>query len=444
MVVRSRRLLVVVRAVYGARNGFAPLLGVIEGSSYYRRGLVRVVFSDGSPEGVLGEALGLGYLPVVFYGLSSFVYLELRGELRRVSSRFPVVVGGPHVEGAYWQVLRDGVRFAVVGDGENAVEGILDYFFGEGDVGDIPNIAFRDESGGFRVTRIERVDLDAYPGFTRIGDLFPPIEIMRGCPFRCRFCQVPWLFKKSVRYRSVDRVLDIVGYYVGRGRRRIRFTAPIGFAYMSGGLGEVNYDAIESLLGGVRGLGGVPFLGSFPSEVRPEYVDGRVLDIVRRYAGNKRISVGLQSGSDRLLRLMWRDHSVEDALEAVRLIMGKGFKPVVDLIFSLPGETEEDVEATVRVMRLLAGWRAKMRLHTFMPLPGTPLALERPIPLHPLYRETVKRLMGLGVFEGYWEDQEEYAWRLHCLMASDPKPTREPEPLLEELEECRRRGVSIG
>lgn len=167
---------------------------------------------------------------------------------------------------------------------------------------------------------------------------------------------------------------EAVKDYVAGGRRDIRFMAPVGFAYGSRGLREPNPGAIEELLLAVRRAGGRPCLGSFPSETRPELVTPEVLRVVRRLAVNRRISIGLQSGSDRLLEAHWRRHTVEQALHAAELAARHGFTPAVDIIMGLPGETEDDVEATVRVIERLALIGARIRPHTFMPLPGTPLA----------------------------------------------------------------------
>ena len=432
------RLVFVARVVYGARNAWAPLAAALEDHGLLG-GELGLILVEGDPEPVARRLEEEGARPVVLYGVSSPSYLELRGEIRRIARRYPVVAGGPHAEGAYWHLLRDGAVAAVVGDGEAAIVGLAEYFLGWRDLSGVPNIAYR-EGGRFRVTRNVLVDLDEYrPHYPRIG-LYPPIEIMRGCPFKCRFCQVPWLFKASVRYRSPERVLEAVGDYVGAGRKRIRFIAPVGFAYMSRGM-EPNVEAIEELLAGTRRLGGEPYLGSFPSETRPEYVTPEVLRVVKRYAANRRIALGLQSGSDRLLEAVGRGHSVEDALNAVELILAHGLTPVVDIIFSLPGETEEDVRETVRVMEHLAARGARLRLHTFLPLPGTPLSRARPRPVHPLYRRTVTRLLGKGVLEGYWREQEELAPRIYCLTALDPAPTPEPRPLPGAMEYCRRHNV---
>jgi len=432
----QQRLVLIARVVYGARNGFAFIASALK-----RSGLlgsrVELVFTSDDPRALARGLRDRGRRVVVLYGLSSPVFLDYMGEVAQVASEFPVVAGGPHAEGAYWQLLRLGVYAAVVGDGENAVTGLAEHFLGERELGDVPNIAFSD-GGVFRVTRVELVSLDDYEPFSKEYDLYPPIEIMRGCFYRCRFCQVPWLFKSRVRFRSVSSVTRAARAYVEAGQERIRFIAPIGLAYGSEKPGEPNPAAVEELLRSVRSVGGKPYLGTFPSETRPEYVTPEVLRILRRYAANKRLAIGLQSGCNRVLRMSGRDHSVEEAMEAVKLARRYGYRPVVDLLFGLPGEDEEAVEKTIKVMKELAAMKAQMRLHTFIPLPGTPFAREKPKPIHPGYREIIKELSATRLLEGAWEEQERLAPMIYCLTALDPAPTKTPKPSKEDQEYCSK------
>ena len=418
----SRRVAFVGRVVYGARNGFAHIASALRKA----RSEARLVLVEGDPLPTAMRLEEKGYKPVVLYGLSTPVFLEFALEVARTASRYPVVAGGPHAEGAYWQLLRLGVDAAVVGDGEAAIEWLALYYQGEADIGEVPNIAYMAD-GRPRVNRQVLVDLDDYEPYSIEHGLFPPIEIMRGCTHRCKFCQVPWLFKSSVRFRTPDNVVKAARVYVDHGRRHIRFVAPVGFAYMSESPDKPNVDAIERLLKGVRQAGGIPYLGSFPSETRPETITDEVLEVVARYAGNRKVSVGLQSASDRLLESVNRGHTVEEAMRAVDRILSHGLTPVVDIIMGMPGETLEDVEATVKAMFDLASKGARLRLHYFLPLPGTPLARSRPEPLSPLYRKAVTKLLGKGVLEGDWVDQEKLAWDMYCLMKWDPAPS--PEPL---------------
>jgi len=69
---------------------------------------------------------------------------------------------------------------------------------------------------------------------------------------------------------------------------------------------SVNLDAIEKLLEELskktRNIGGRIFLGSFPSEVRPEHVTEESIKLLRKYVANKSIIMGAQSGSEEILR----------------------------------------------------------------------------------------------------------------------------------------------
>ncbi len=419
------RLALLARIVYGAKNGFAHIASALEKAGLLGRS-VRLYFTE-DPYRDARIMEERGYKPVILYGLSTPIFLDLEEEVRMVASRYTVIAGGPHAEGAYWHLLRLGAYASVVGDGEPAVIGLVENLLGWRDITSVPNIAYR-EGDRFKTTRIELIDLDEYRPYHEGLRLYPPIEIMRGCMYRCLFCQVPWQFKSSVRFRSPSAVHDAVKSYVAHGFRDIRFIAPVGFAYMSKG-DKPNTGAIEELLSGVVDAGGRPYLGTFPSETRPEYVTPEVLEVVKKYAANKRISVGLQSGSERLLHRVNRGHGVSEVLEVVRLIHAYGFRAVVDLILGMPGEDDEDVERTVEVMYRLADMGARIRLHVFLPLPGTPLARYAPRHIHEKYRKAILRLLGRGVFEGDWREQEELAWRIYCRTAADPAPTREPKPL---------------
>ncbi|MEB3779162.1 MAG: TIGR04013 family B12-binding domain/radical SAM domain-containing protein [Desulfurococcales archaeon] len=435
------RIALIARVISGGRNGFAHIASALEASGHLND-TVRLIIHEGDPLPVAARYAGVGFKPVVLYGLSTPLFLDYMVELRRVASRYPVVVGGPHAAGAYWHVLWLGAVAAVIGDGEPAIVGLIEYFSGLRDIRDVPNIAYR-EGDRYRTTRIELVDLDDYKPYSRLYSLYPPIEIMRGCQYRCTFCQVPWMFKSRVRFRSVESVGDSVKDYVRVGKRDIRFIAPIGFAYMSKDLKTPNLEALEGLLRSVVESGGRPYLGTFPSETRPELVTVDVLDLLKRYAANRRIALGLQSGSDELLDRVRRDHYVDDVFNAVEIINSKGFQAVVDFIMGLPGETDGDVEASVNAMLRLVRMGARLRLHTFLPLPGTPLARAKPRPIHPLYSKTILKLLGKGVLEGYWREQETLAKRIYCLMTYYPTPTPNPNPLPSASELCRDEWIKL-
>jgi B12-binding domain/radical SAM domain protein len=220
------------------------------------------------------------------------------------------------------------------------------------------------------------------------------IEISRGCPFGCAFCQTPRIFGSAMRHRSIDTIAPFARRY-----RDIRLVSPNALAYGSDGR-RPRLEKVERLLSSLEGK---VYFGTFPNEVRPEFVTGEALERIGRFCANTRIAFGIQSGSDHVLGRIGRGHTVADGVRAVELCRDHGFTPVVDLIMGFPFETEEDESATLK----LIGWVVRsghVRLHLFIPLPGTPLAGTSPLPISQRAEQLLGRLALAGKLTGSWMD----------------------------------------
>lgn len=256
------------------------------------------------------------------------------------------------------------------------------------------------------------VNLDDYPPMGVTHRRFGPVEITRGCPCGCGFCQTSFLFGGKMRHRSVDRVVHWVRQAMKRGYRYVRFVTPNALAYQSADNGRTaNLDAIEDLLTEAGRLVGKErvYFGTFPSELGPELVTREAVELIRRTCGNDNLIVGAQTGSDRLLRSLHRRHNVADTIAAVEEIAHGGLTPIVDFIFGLPGEEPDDLASTVRLVEDLVGKGAVIHAHTFMPLPGTPLADAPPGRVDPALHPLLDRLASQGHQIGQWRKQEEIA-----------------------------------
>jgi len=169
---------------------------------------------------------------------------------------------------------------------------------------------------------------------------------------------------------------------------------------------------VEALLATTReaiGPAGRIFFGTFPSELRPEHVSARALQLIRRHCHNQAVILGGQSGSDRLLEAMGRGHDAAAVERAARLSLEAGLLPSVDLIFGFPGEEEADRIATRALMVRLAALGARIHAHAFMPLPGTPWAGATPSPLDAESRLLLDRLASKGQAHGRWKRQQAIA-----------------------------------
>jgi B12-binding domain/radical SAM domain protein len=271
--------------------------------------------------------------------------------------------------------------------------------------------------------RAAPVVLDDHPGSSRRLGKALALEVTRGCIWACSFCQTPFQHRARFRHRSLASVRAWARHAVELGHRDVRFLTPSALSYGATGA-EVRLDAVEALLAAVRdeiGPGRRIFFGTFPSELRPEHVSPEALRVVARWADNRALAVGAQSGSERLLRVMERGHGVEEVVRAVRVAVEAGFSPSVDLILGLPGETEDDLEATRRLMRQVAELGARVRGHAFLPLPGTPWRLQPPGRLDATTRTLLDRLASEGRASGQWRAQADLAERL-ARGAPRPRP----------------------
>lgn len=255
------------------------------------------------------------------------------------------------------------------------------------------------------------VNLDLYPGFSELTEYLPPLEITRGCRCGCMFCGVPKLNAGTVRHRNIDAIVEIVKEYfrVQPSRRNLKFLAPNAFAYGSYD-GKPNLDKLYLLLETVKKLGIKKInLGCFPSEVRPDYVTREVMELVTPYLANKTIVMGLQSGSDKMLKKMNRGHTSEQAVNAIALLREFGFLPHVDFIIGNPDETEEDQLELVDFMeKMINDYAIKVHMHTFTPLPSTPWANKQQSPVCEEARRRIHLLEKTGNLDGWWENHIGY------------------------------------
>ncbi len=300
------------------------------------------------------------------------------------------IAGGPHAS-ACWEEVARVADYVVVGEGERTLPRLLDAIEA-GSATPVPGTA---TAAGGLVPADHAVRLDAYPPFSHRKGY---IECSRGCPHACAYCQTPRLFPGGMRHRSIDACVE-----AARALPDVRFVTPNAFAYGSDGR-TPRLEKVRRLLEALAREDATIWFGTFPSEVRPEFVTDEALELVREFCANTRVHFGVQSGSDRVLGLLGRGHTVADGLVAVDRVLDHGFVPVVDVILGFPFETDAEQEATLALAEQLARRGCRVHAHRFMPLPGTPLASRPARTLVPTARRRLGRLALDGKLTGSLSD----------------------------------------
>lgn len=300
------------------------------------------------------------------------------------------IVGGPHATARY-QDMAEIADYVVVGEGEYTVPRLLTAI--SENRAPPPGVATR----GRYVPSDHTVIPDFYPSFSHYKGY---IEISRGCPHSCQYCQTPCMFGHRMRHRGIDSVCDLAMHF-----RQVRFVTPNALAYGSNGR-DIRPDKVEKLLVALKKkLSREVYFGTFPSEVRPEWITPESVDLIRTYCDNKKLHIGAQSGSDTVLRRMSRGHTCADALSAIDATRDGGLIPIVDVIFGFPGEQEEEQEETISLVREVCR-NGYIHAHRFIPLPGTPLAGAEPTPVIAKAKAVLGSLALAGRVTGSWNEPE--------------------------------------
>jgi B12-binding domain/radical SAM domain protein len=355
------------RLIQAAQNSYAVLSAACEKEGYLLN-LTRKPLDD-----------------VTCYSLNSINASLYRDEI--AAADCITVVGGPHAT-AYPRETAEYADYVVAGEGEFTLPRLLARIE-DGRDGKIPGVA----TGTWYEPADSCVRLDAYPAFSRRQGY---VEISRGCPFSCGYCQTPQIFGHCMRHRS----LDVIARYANK-YEDARFVSPNAFAYGSDGI-YPRWEKIERLF---RKLEHRIYFGTFPSEVRPEFICEDSLSLLSTYCSNAKLHFGAQSGSNAVLARLLRGHTVDDVINAVELCTGFSITPVVDFIVGLPIETDIDQNKTLDLIQWVARF-GKVHVHRFLPLPGTLLAGTNARSLLPETEKIFGKLAYSGKLTGSWNDPE--------------------------------------
>jgi B12-binding domain/radical SAM domain protein len=396
------------------RTGTATLIAALERVTEDVNGSVRVV----GPEGVsaVGFTSKRKFRDILCMSSMTEGFPQVRRMLRALVSKwgehaFLSICGGSHPSGDPGAVLQSGFDYCCVGEGEATVAEIARR---GGAGGRLPSIA-----GLFHLLdgkivgqpRPDSVDLDLYDALPRRINFPTYIEVGRGCRWGCSYCQTPRIHGSTERFRSPRQLESLAAAYAGFGMQDFRLLLPNALGYRSTQAGRPNCDALDELLACIASGAKSRriWLGSFPSEVRPDYVTEDALGVLKRYVTNRSLVIGAQSGSQRILDLTHRGHTVDDVRVACRLAVSMGFEPSADIMLGFPFEDGWDREATFDLVEELGAGGTRCNMHFLMPLPGTPLSGSRPTFLTGGQRKRIDTLAQRGIVRGGWRRQEEVA-----------------------------------
>ncbi len=364
-----------------------PPLGLLYVAAHLRDVGVDVAVWDGTfrYRGEFVSALLERRPPVVgFYAnmVTRKNILRMAAVARRLGAR--TVVGGPDPANYVEHYLDADIDAVVLGEGELTMAEALPRLLAAGPPGPAPDlhgvagIAFRDDEGvTIRTTpRAQIKDLDDMPGPARdLIDLdaylacwkrhhgVSSVNLItaRGCPFHCNWCSHA-VYGHSHRRRTPAHVADEVEELLQRYRPDQLWFADDVFTIHKKWLQKF---AGELERRGVR----VPF----ETITREDRLDDETIDLLAKM-GARKIWVGAESGSQRILDAMQRSTDASRVVDVVRKLRAAGIETGMFLMLGYEGEDLADLEASIDMVARAA---PDVFLTTVSyPIAGTPYAAQ--------------------------------------------------------------------
>jgi tRNA-2-methylthio-N6-dimethylallyladenosine synthase len=171
------------------------------------------------------------------------------------------------------------------------------------------------------------------------------VPVQRGCNHRCTFCIVPYV-RGPEKNRAPDRILDEVRQIAGRG---ITEVVLLGQTVNSWQWQEWRFPELLRAVARVDGIRRVRFTSPHPNDFSHELVEVMATEP----AVCNQLHLPVQSGHDRTLKRMLRRYTVEAYLVKIEIVRAAipDIALSTDVIVAFPGETAEEYDATVSLLR---------------------------------------------------------------------------------------------
>lgn len=228
----------------------------------------------------------------------------------------------------------------------------VDIVFGAGAMHRLPALLYQKLTEGGRIFELADPTAAVVEGLPihRQEGARAWLPIMYGCDNFCSFCVVP-LVRGRERSRRPEEILREAGELVAKGYKEITLLGQNVNSYGKGLEETINFSELLKRLCAIPGDFRLRFMTSHPKDCTRELID----TIAENEKIYNHIHLPVQSGSDRILREMNRGYTAAQYLELISYARERipGVTFTSDIIVGFPGETREDFEQTLELVKKL-------------------------------------------------------------------------------------------
>lgn len=218
----------------------------------------------------------------------------------------------------------------------------VDYVIGPQNISRLPEVIGEKEQA---VVTEENPDLafEQLPA-KRAQGISAWVNIMYGCNNFCSYCVVPYTRGRE-RSRPPEAIINEIKQLVSQGYKEVTLLGQNVNSYSGG----VTFPELLEMVNSIEGLERIRFVTSHPKDLSDELIEAMgSLDRLCEH-----IHLPLQSGSDRVLKLMNRKYTYSEYISKIEKLRARvpGIAITTDIIAGFPTETEEDHRATLKALQ---------------------------------------------------------------------------------------------
>jgi len=340
------------------------------------------------------DIIGVGGL------LTTYKYMKwLIPELKKFNPDSIIIIGGGAVtENPTLLLSKTVADIAVIGEGEITMKELTSHMEKNKSLETVNGIAYK-ENNKIKITPprplIKNLDVLPYPAYesfpidiylknvAHAGILGKESEMgiitSRGCPFNCRYCY--HIFGRGVRTRSIENVVGEIKYLINKFKVESLLILDETFTLNKRRVMEfcnvISQEKID-----------IPW----SCYARVNLVDREILSRMKK-TGCYRVGYGIESGSQKILDLMNKKVTIEQAKEAIKLTRKAGLICGTTWMFGYPGEDYGTIQETIDFCKDL---KLSPKFFYTTPYPGSELYIKTKDKILEKYGDEEKYILTLG------------------------------------------------
>lgn len=225
----------------------------------------------------------------------------------------------------------------------------IDFVFGTKAMSRIAGILEKISQGAKVVDTADSPAQTVYiPPCPTVSSISAFLTIMQGCDNYCSYCIVPYVRGREWS-RTPEEILSEARHLAASGVKEITLLGQNVNSYGKNLCPALSFPDLIGMLNRIDGIDRIRFTTSHPKDLSPALMDA----FIQYDKLCAHIHLPLQSGSDRILHAMNRNYTGSEYIEKAAVLREKipDIGITTDIIVGFPGETEQDFEETLRVVR---------------------------------------------------------------------------------------------